>query len=391
MTLDLVRELEKEMLDFMHDIHMHPELSQNEKRTSEKIQKELEKIGIPFRVVGNSSIIASLKGKGPGKTVAIRADLDALPIKEKSGVEYSSVNDGVMHACGHDAHMSMLLTAAKVLKQKEDEINGEVRFFFQEAEELFAGAPKIIEAGGMDGVDAIFGMHGMNGLKTGQANLQSGYRLSGADTIYITFKGESGHGSSPQFAKDTIPAACQFVLDLQQIVTKNNDPQEPIVISVGKFQAGTKANIITNEAKLDISMRSFDPKARERIHSSIIRHAENIAKMWEIEVEVEIEPSTPSTLNDEHLTELGNRVLNRVLGEENNVESKRNMASEDFAKYLTKAPGAYVFMGYYNEEKGSIYAPHNEKFKVDEDYLKYGAAVFAELALEFLNENKAYK
>lgn len=188
----------------------------------------------PYRKAGNTSLIATLKGERSGKTIALRADIDALPIKEEADVEFKSKTPGLMHACGHDAHTAMLLGAAKILSEMKDEINGEVRFFFQEGEETFSGAKKIIEAGGMDGVDTCFAMHGMPGLETGFVDITSGYRMAGCDTIYVNFEGVSGHGSVPHLAGDTIHPACIFVTDLQGIVTKNIDAQEPLVVSVGK-------------------------------------------------------------------------------------------------------------------------------------------------------------
>lgn len=181
----------------------------------------MDKLGVPYRKVGNSSLIATLKGAKSGRTIALRGDIDALPINEEAEVTFKSNTPGVMHACGHDAHASMLLGAVKILSEMKEEIHGEIRFFFQEGEETFSGAKKIIAAGGMDGVDACFGMNGLPALETGNVNIVPGYRLSGCDTIYVKFEGVSGHGSSPHLAKDTIHPACLFVTDIQSIITKN--------------------------------------------------------------------------------------------------------------------------------------------------------------------------
>ena len=382
--LDKAKSIEEYIIKFRRDLHENPELSGQEFKTQEKIMKELDKLGIPYKQAGNTSLIATLKGGKSGKTIALRGDIDALPIKEEADVEFKSKNTGVMHACGHDAHASMLLGAAKILSEMKDDISGEVRFFFQEGEETFSGAKKIIEAGGMDGVDACFGMHGLSVLETGNVNIVSGYRLSGCDTIYVKFQGVSGHGSAPYLAKDTIHPACIFVTDLQGIITKNVDPQEPVVLSVGKFIGGTKANIVSKYTEIDVSMRYFDTKVRETVHEAIKRHAKAIADAYEIKVEVIIEESTLSLYNDEDLAILANKSATKVFGEGHNLPVIKQMASEDMSYYFQKAKGIYAIMGYKNEKKGCIYSPHNEKFNIDEDYMKYGTALHVQFALDFL-------
>lgn len=381
-----VKSIEEYIVSFRRDLHENPELSGQEFKTQEKIMKELDKLGIPYRKAGNTSIIAELEGGKPGKTIALRGDIDALPINEESGVDYTSKVPGVMHACGHDAHAAMLLGAAKILQGMKEDIKGNVRFFFQEGEETFSGAKKIIEAGGMEGVDACFGMHGMPSLEPGYVDITPGYRMAGCDTIYVRFEGVSGHGSVPHLAKDTIHPACVFVTDLQGIVTKNIDAQEPLVISVGKFIGGTKANIVAKFIEIDISMRYFNPKVREIAHEGIKRHAKAIADAYELKVDVTIEESALSLYNDDELSTLAYKSCTKVFGEGRNIETKRLMGSEDMPFYFQHAKGIYAFMGYRNEAKGSIYFPHHEKFRIDEDYMKYGTALHVQFALDFLNE-----
>ncbi|ACL75385.1 amidohydrolase [Ruminiclostridium cellulolyticum] len=383
--LDKAKSIEEYIVNFRRSLHKEPELSGQEFKTQEKIMVELDKLGIDYRKAGNSSLIAELKGGKSGKTIALRGDIDALPIQEETDIEFKSVIPGVMHACGHDAHAAMLLGAAKILSEMKDELSGEVRFFFQEEEETFSGAKRIIEAGGMDGVDACFGMHVLPVIETGNVNVVSGYRLSGCDTIYVKFQGISGHGSAPHLAKDTIHPACIFVTDLQGIITKNVNPQEPVILSVGKFNGGTKANIISKYTDIDISMRYFNTNVRKIVHEAIKRHAKAIADAYEIKVEVIIEESTLSLYNDEDLSVLAEKSATKVFGEGHILPVSKQMASEDMSYYFEKAKGVYAILGYKNEDKGCIYPPHHEKFKLDEDCLKYGTALHVQFALDFLN------
>jgi len=384
--LDKVKLIEDYIINFRRDLHKNPELSGEEYETQQKIMSELDKLGIEYKQVGSTSIIASIKGKKTGKTIALRADIDALPVQEEAEVEFKSQKPGLMHACGHDAHTAMLLGAAKILAEMKEDLSGEIRFFFQEGEETFSGAKKIIKAGGMDGVDASFGMHGMPDLETGFVNIESGYRMAGCDTIYVNFEGVSGHGSTPHLAKDTIHPACSFVTDLQGIVTKNIDVQKPVVLSVGKFVGGTKANIVSKYTELEISMRYFDSESRETAHQAVRRHAEAIATAYQLKVEVEIEENVPPLFNNQKLSELAAKSAVKVFGENKNKNLAKYMGSEDMAEYFQQAEGVYAFIGYKNEEKEAVYFPHHEKFKLDEDYLKFGTALHIQFALDYLNE-----
>lgn len=384
--LDKAKQIEQYIIDIRRHLHMYPELSEQEFNTKRVLVEELGKFGIEIKETSGTSIIGILKGVKEGRTVALRADMDALPMIEQSGVEYTSQNPGVMHGCGHDAHTAMLLGAAKILSQMKDNIAGEVRFFFQEGEETFSGAKKVIAAGGMDGVDAILGIHGMPLMDTGSYEITPGYKMAGCDTIYVKFEGVSGHGSAPHLAKDTIHPACIFVTDLQGIVTKNVDPQEPIVLSVGKFIGGTKANIVSKYTELDISMRYFNPKVRETVHEAIKRHAKAIADAYELKADVVIEESALSLYNDDDLSSSVDKSAKKVFGEGKNITTTRLMGSEDIPFYFKHAKGVFALLGWRNAEKDAIYYPHHEKFKIDEDSLKYGTALYAQFALDFLTE-----
>ena len=384
--LEKAKSIEDYIIKFRRDFHENPELSGQEFKTQEKLMKELDILGIPYKKAGNTSLIASLKGGKSGKVVALRGDMDALPIIEESGVEFASKNPGVMHACGHDAHTAMLLGAAKLLSEMKDDIEGEVRFFFQEGEETFTGAKKIIEAGGMEGVDGCLGIHNIPTIDVGYVDITPGYRSAGCDTIYIKFEGISGHGSSPHLAKDTLHPACIFVSDLQGIATKNVDPQQPIVLSVGRLAGGTKANIIAKYTELDISMRYFDEATRKTVHEAIKRHAKSIAEAYEIKVDIIIEDSALSVYNDDELSEFAKKSCISVFGEDKFASFPKMMGSEDMSYYFQHAKGVFAWLGSGNKEKECIYFPHHEKFKIDEDCLKYGTALYTQFAIDFLND-----
>lgn len=384
--LSKAMELEDELVRVRRKIHENPELSGLEFETQKLVMDELDQLGIPYRKVGNTSIIGVLKGNKPGKVVALRADMDALPIQEEADVSFRSKNPGIMHACGHDGHTAMLLGAAKILHSLKEEISGEIRFFFQEGEETLIGAKHIIEAGGMEGVDACFGIHGSPELETGWVGISPGYRMAGCDTITVRFEGVSGHGSAPHLAKDTIHPACLFVTDLQGIVTKNVAPQEPMVLSVGKFVGGTKVNIVSKYTMLEITMRYFNREVQELVHQAIRRHGKAIGDAYEIKVDVDIEKSTTSLYNDEECCTIAIQAANQVFGEGKNKDLPMQMASEDMAYYMEAGKGVFCNLGYINRELGCIYPPHHEKFKLDEGMLKYGTALHVQFALDFLTQ-----
>ena len=384
--IDKVKNVEEKIIEMLRHLHENPELSSQEFETQKYIMKQLDELGIPYEKVGTTSLVGHIKGSKPGKTVALRADIDALPIIEQSGASYSSKNEGVMHACGHDGHTAMLLGAAKMLTDVKDELKGEVRLLFQEAEETFSGAKKIVADGGMDGVDAVFGMHGMP-IETGYYDMTPGYRMAGCDTIYVKFAGVSGHGSSPHLAKDTVLPAAEFVTQLNSMITKFVNSQSPVVLTVGKFVGGTKANIVSKYSKLDISMRYLEEDTRRIIHKKLKDLAEGLAKIYDISVDVEIEESTISLNNDTEIAETADKAAIKVFGADRNVNGPILMGSEDMPYYFQEAPGAYAMVGYLNKEKDTIYFPHHEKFNIDEDYLKFGAAYHAQFAWDYLNDN----
>ena len=386
MMLSRARELHDYVIALRRDLHRHPELSGKETETRKRLRSELESHGISCREIGATSLVGTInEGKG-GRIVMLRADIDALPIKEQSGEEFTSVNEGVMHACGHDAHSAMLMGAARILLAMKDELPGEVRLVFQEAEETLSGARRLVADGVLEGVGAAFGMHGMSMLDTGTYDLTAGYRMAGCDTVYVTFEGESGHVGAPHLARDSIYPACVFTANLNSVVAKDIDPLQPVVIGVGRFHGGTKANIVAKITELDISVRYFDPAVRKIVQDAIVRHAKSIADSFGIKSSVRIEESALSMRNDPDMTALADLAARKVFGPGKNLEQKPLTGSEDMSYYLEKVPGTYAMLGFRNEALGSIYFPHSDKFKLDEDYLAYGTALFAQVAVDFLND-----
>lgn len=382
--IDHILQIENQMIEHRRHLHEHPELSGQEFETQKFIMTQLDALKIPYEKVGTTSLVGHIQGGKPGKVVALRADIDALPVIEQSGASYSSKEEGKFHACGHDAHTAMLLGAATLLKEVQAEIPGEVRLLFQEGEETFSGAKKMVADGAMEGVDASFGMHGMP-IEVGTYDLNSGYRMAGCDTIYVRFEGVSGHGSMPHVAKDTILPAAEFVTQLNSMVTKFINAQSPLVLSVGKFDGGTKANIISKYTQLDISMRYLHEETRQIIHKKMKDLAAGLASIYDISIDVEIEESTISLYNDEAVTAIAQTAAEKVFGPDKNVNGPIMMGSEDMPYFFQEAPGAYALMGYLNESKDTVYFPHHEKFNIDEDYMKYGAALHAQFAWDYLH------
>ncbi|MDR1017753.1 MAG: amidohydrolase [Lachnospiraceae bacterium] len=378
-----VDEVFEDMRMFREELHKHPELSGEEIWTRKQIIEKLEEYKIPYENAGRTSIVATIKGGKPGKTVALRADMDALPIDEASDVVFKSEEKGKMHACGHDSHSTVLLFVGKILKKHQDEITGTVKLIFQEAEETFEGAKKIVEEGFVDEVDGIFGMHNMTNYPLGKAIAKKGSLYSGCNTIYVTFTGVSGHGSTPYLAKDSLTPACIFANDLGGIITKNTDAQKAVVVSVGKLVGGTKANIVAKETKLDISMRYFDEEVCQTVVEAIKRHGKAIASMYQVDFDIEVVPSTYSVFVNSDLADISSGAIKKIMGEEAILNIEPLMNSEDFSYYLKKCPGAYIIMGSGND-KDCIYPMHHEKYKMAEDYMKYAAKVMLQVVFDFL-------
>jgi amidohydrolase len=329
--------------------------------------------------------VARLIGPEPGKTLAIRADMDALPIQEENTFEFASQNPGVMHACGHDGHTAMLLGTAKILSGLKEHIKGEVRFLFQHAEELFpGGAEEMVEAGVMDGVDLVIGTHLWSPIEKGKVGVVYGSMMASPDTFWITVNGKGGHAALPHQTIDSIAVAAQVVTNLQHIVSRNTDPLDNLVISVTQFLGGTTHNVIPGSVKIWGTVRSFDPALRESIPAKMERVVKGITEAHEASYEFKYEFGYRPVINDNEVTAVIEETVREVFGEEALDMMRPNMGGEDFSAFMEKAPGCYFYVGAGNEEQGITYPHHHELFTIDEDALEIGVKTFLHATFKFL-------
>lgn len=381
---------ESDIVKTRRSVHQHPELAYHEVRTAELVAKKLESFGIEVkRGVGGTGVLGILKGGKRGQVVALRADMDALPVQEMSDVEFRSKTLGAMHACGHDTHIAMLLGAARILAEGKEDICGTVKFLFQPAEEQGGrgGALPMIEDGVMKNprVDYVFGLHIDGTRKAKEFGVRGGAIMAAPDTFKVKILGKGGHGSAPHETVDPIYVAAHVILALQGISSRMIDPVRPFVITVGAVHSGTKENIIPDFAVLDGTIRTLDEATRKRAKKKVEEVANGVCRTFGASAEVEFEKDTyPVTINDRRATERAVQVLRRIPGTKvKKVEPI--LGGEDFARFLQRAPGTFYFLGTRNPRKGCVYPNHSSKFKVDEDVLKYGAASLAMLAYEFGN------
>ena len=388
-----VRDITKKYKDYIIEkrryFHMNPEPSFNEYDTSKVVQEELTKIGIPFEIFAKTGIIATIKGKNPGKTVLLRADMDALEVCEKNNVSYRSQKEGLMHACGHDGHIAMLLGAAHVLNEIKNDISGEIKLLFQPAEEIAKGAKAMIEESKIiDSIDAAFAIHLWQGVPVGKISLESGARMAAADLFSIKVKGKSGHGSMPHETIDAVVVASAIVMNLQHLVSRNTNPLDTLVVTVGKLTAGTRHNIIAGEALLEGTIRSFSDEVWKKIPEQIERVVKNTAAAYNAEAEIDLVRATPPLVNNQDISDILKASAEKLYGEEVVTKYEKTPGGEDFAYFTQAVPGALAFVGIRNDEKGINSPHHNETFDMDEEALEMGANLYAQFAIDFLNLKK---
>jgi len=380
---DDVQSLEEELIRWRRDFHRHPELSFQEHRTSATIRQFLESLSLPIRACAGTGLIGVLQGMPGGKTVALRADMDALPLREEGAKEYLSENAGVCHACGHDGHMAILMGAARLLSRRKSEFRGTVVFLFQPAEEkLPGGAQQMIAEGALDGVDAVFGLHLWQGLPTGAVACMKGAMMANADEITITVIGKGGHGSVPQVAVDPILVASHLVVSLQSIVSRNVDPLKAAVVTIGKMEGGSAHNIIPSQASLYGTVRTFDREIQSLIEKRLGEIVEATCHAFQATGVLKYDRGYPAVVNNESMTDLTLEVAKKTLGGTCIKNIDPIMGGEDFAYYLQEVPGAFLFFGMGD---GMGFPHHHPAFDIDEKALPQATLLMSSLALEYLN------
>ena len=385
---EAAQQTENQIIRNRRYLHEHPELSEKEEKTTEYIVKELKDLGLePRRFENCYGCYVDIKGNKPGKIVALRADIDALPIKEETGLEFASQN-GCMHACGHDTHMAMLLGAVKMLNDVKSEINGTVRAIFQPSEETATGAQAVIKEGVLDGVSAIYGSHIWGNFDAPLVSVESGKRMASCSSFKIEIEGRTAHGSAPNLGVDAIVVAASVIMNLQTYVSRNNDPLNPLVLTIGTIEGGSRFNVIPGKVTMEGTVRAFDSDL-DRIPNAMRRIIDGTAETFDAKAKLDFKWMTIPVINDnEELNTIAQNAVKKLYGEDGLGHLDTMMGSEDFSFYMGKVPGVFSFLGSRDTEKGYIYTNHQEQYTVDEGLLKRGAAVYAQFAFDYLEENK---
>lgn len=381
---------ENQIIEWRHWLHMHPEVANNEVNTSAFIEDTLRKIGnIEISRPTPTSVLGVIKGTkaGEGKTIGLRADMDALPVKEETDVPFKSQNEGVMHACGHDTHVSMLLGAANVLSKITDQFSGTIKLIFQHAEELLPGGAKfIVETGVLDDVDMFYAAHIIAPLKLGHYFISSGPVMAATNSFGITVKGRGAHGSMPNLSIDPIMVGADIVMNINQIVSRNINPFDNVALSFGQFASGDIYNVIPDTAELKGTFRTYKPEVRAYVRDRIGEIVEHICKAHGADYDIDYIDGYPPVVNDENATQIAWAAAEKVLGKDIVEDGERGMGSEDFSYYQEKAPGFYGFLGGGDESDGCAYPNHNPKFKVMDSAMLNGAKMYIGFALEAMEE-----
>lgn len=365
--------------------HQHPEVSGKEYETSKVIKAELDKIGVKWEACGlQTGVLATITGAKPGKTMLLRGDMDALTVEETTGAPYASQNPGVMHACGHDCHISMLLTAAHILNDLKDELCGTVKLAFQPAEEIAEGAKSMIECGAMDGVDGCFGIHVWSDVPSGHVSVEAGPRMGAAAEYRIDITGKGGHGAAPHQCIDAAVATAAVVTNLQTIVSRETSPMDSAVVTAGVIGAGTRWNVVAENGFIEGTTRCFSNEIYEGFPKMIKRIAKDTTKAFRADAKLtKYENLVPPTINDPYISQIAADAAKKVIGEDAPITSPATMGGEDFAYYMRKAPGAIALLGVGNEACGAVWPQHSGNYCVDESALLKGAMLYVQTAVDF--------
>ena len=372
------------IIEMRRHFHAHPEVSEKEFETSKRIKEELDKMGVKWRSCGlETGVLATIEGAKPGKTILLRGDMDALTVVETTGAPYASNNPGVMHACGHDCHIAMLLTATKILNDMRDELCGTVRLAFQPAEEVATGAKSMIENGALEGVDGCFAMHVWSDTEAGTVSVEPGPRMASAAQFKVDITGVGSHGAAPHQGVDAVVVASALVNNLQTVVSREFDPTQPAVLTVGTVEAGTRWNVVAENAHLEGTARCFDYGIQEEFPKVIERIVSATADTFRAKAKMDWVPLAPPTINNEHMSAVAEQAARKVMGPNAPVRSEKTNGAEDFAFFMEKVPGAMALLGIRNEALGATWPNHSGNFCVDESALLKGAMLYAQVAMDF--------
>ena len=378
---DLARQYAPEFIEVRHHLHAHPELSYQEYETSKFVQQKLSEYNIPFEVKATTGVIGLINGKNPGsRIVALRADMDALPIEEQNDIPYKSTKKGLMHACGHDVHTSCLLGAAKLLSQIKNEWEGTVKLIFQPGEEKNpGGASLLIKEGVLENPEpqGIFALHVNPQLEVGNLSFRSGKVMASADEIYITIRSKGGHAAAPQLTADTILIASHLIVALQQVISRNNNPLLPSVLSITSVQGGYTTNVIPSEVKLMGTFRAMDEEWRFKAHDIIRKLSSELVHSMGAQLDLHIDVGYPTVYNNEQLNDVAKKIAMQYMGTDKVGETEIRMGAEDFGYYSQQIPGCFFRLGTGNKIKGITSGVHTPLFNIDEDAIETGIGIMA--------------
>ena len=373
--------IKNQIIKTRRDFHQHPELSFQEHRTASIVAKSLKKFGLKVQKnIGKTGVVGLLQGSKPGKTIALRADMDALPIQETSKVSYKSISDGIMHACGHDAHTAILLGVAEVLSNNKNKIKGNIKFIFQPAEEGYGGAKYMIDDGALDNVEEIYALHVWNYQKSGTVGIQSGPVMAAADMFTIKIQGTGGHGAAPQGTVDCIMVSSQLIQSLQTIVSRNTNPLENTVLTIGQINGGYNFNIIADEVVLKGTARAYTEENRMLIKNRMQEIINGTAKAFNAKIQLNYKDGYPPVINNDLVTKKVYSAAKKIVND-SVIPPYLSMGGEDFSYFANKVPGCFFFLGSSPKNSKLMSVPqHCSHFDIDEDSMLIGASIFIELA-----------
>ncbi|HRG24118.1 MAG TPA: M20 family metallopeptidase [Chitinophagaceae bacterium] len=377
----LAQKYAQEFIEVRHHLHAHPELSYQEYETSKFVQQRLTDLGIPFEVKATTGVVGLIRGKNPdSRIIALRADMDALPINEENDIPYKSKNEGVMHACGHDVHTTCLLGAAKILKELSHEWEGTIKLIFQPGEEKNpGGASLMIKDGVLENPkpEAILALHVNTILEVGELSFRGGKVMASADELYFTIKGKGGHAASPQLIVDPILISSHLIVALQQLISRNNNPFNPSVLSITAFNGGNTTNVIPNEVKLMGTFRAMDESWRFKAHDLMRKLTHDLVQSMGGEAELHIDVGYPCVMNNERLTAAAMALAETYMGNEKVSETELRMGAEDFGYYAQVIPACFFRLGTMNKAKGITAGVHTPVFNIDESAIEIGMGMMA--------------